>query len=150
MSAVPPLCAFIPPIPPSESCQWWHTHAQQSEGDLMKAVVTRPHWPGQPRLGVETRDDDQATARLNLAHCVEDEIWRMELTEGEATRLLDVDRLKVSRLLNPRLEERSPHLIRFLAPLGFDVDIVVGSAAARVGPTRPGPLRVLSREGALQ
>jgi hypothetical protein len=74
----------------------------------------------------------------------------MELTEGEAARLLDVDRLKVLRLLNPRLEEPSPHLMRFLAPLGFDVDIVVDSAAASVGPTRPGTLRVLSREGALQ
>ncbi len=117
----------------------------------MKTAVTRPRRPGEPQPGAATHDDDQAAARLNLAQRVADEIRRMGLTQAEAARLLDVDQPKVSRLLNQRLEEFSPsRLMRFLVLLGRDVDIVVGPAAAGVGPTRPGTLRVVSREGALQ
>ena len=117
----------------------------------MTTIATRHRRPGKRQPGAETHDDDQNAARMNLAHRVADEIRRMGLTQAEAARLLDLDQPKVSRLLNRRLEEFSPsRLMRFLVLLGRDIDIVVGPAAAVVGPKRTGTLRVVSREGALQ
>lgn len=67
-----------------------------------------------------------ALAKAELAHKIATTIERLELTQVEAARLLEVDQPKISALKRGRLAGFSlDRLVRFLVLLGNDVEIVV-------------------------
>ena len=75
-------------------------------------------------LGFTDPEDELATAQL-AAH-IRQVIKRKRLTQTAAAQIMGIDQPKVSALLNGRLGEfSSDRLMRFLAALGQDVEIVV-------------------------
>jgi predicted XRE-type DNA-binding protein len=90
-------------------------------------------------LGVSEPDEELAKAQL--ASHVRDTIKRRRLTQTEAARRMGLDQPKVSALMNGRLIGfSSGRLMRCLAALGQDVEIVV-KAGARGRPR--GQIRVI-------
>lgn len=68
----------------------------------------------------------EALAKAELAHKINESIARRRLTQAQAARLLGVDQPKVSSLKRGRLAGFSlERLVRFLILLGSDVQIVV-------------------------
>lgn len=91
-------------------------------------------------LGFDQPEAELAKAKL-AAH-----IWKIvkdrKLTQAAAGKIMDLDQPKVSALLNGRLANfSSDRLMRFLAALGADVDIVVRHASKR---REKGHVRVLT------
>lgn len=75
-------------------------------------------------LGVAEAEEELAKAQL--ASHIRDTIKRRRLTQIRAAQLMGLDQPKVSALMNGRLTGFSSHrLMRFLAALGQDVEIVV-------------------------
>jgi predicted XRE-type DNA-binding protein len=90
-------------------------------------------------LGFDQPDDELAKAKLAV------HIWKIikdrKLTQVAAGKLMGLDQPKVSALLNGRLANfSSDRLMRFLAALGADVDIVVRTPKRR----EKGRVRVLT------
>ncbi|OJU08521.1 MAG: XRE family transcriptional regulator [Alphaproteobacteria bacterium 64-11] len=78
-------------------------------------------------LGFEQPEEELAKAKLAV------HIWKIisdrKMTQAVAGRVMGLDQPKVSALLNGRLANfSSDRLMRFLAALGKDVDIVVHDA----------------------
>ena len=91
-------------------------------------------------LGFEQPEEELAKAKLAV------HIWKIihdrKLTQTAAGKIMGLDQPKVSALLNGRLANfSSDRLMRFLAALGMDVDIVVRDAPKR---RRKGRVRVLT------
>ncbi len=112
----------------------------------MRVASSRPC-----RFGRHARADGpethQAAARQGLAERIVAEIQAKGMTQVEAAKVLETDQPKVSRLLNGRLTEFSTaRLMRFLALLGHDVEIVIHPAPGRPGPMATGHLMVVSRD----
>lgn len=81
-------------------------------------------------LGVAEPEDELAKAQL--ASHIRDTIKRRRLTQIQAARLMGLDQPKVSALMNGRLSGfSSGRLMRFLAALGQDVQIVVKARSRR-------------------
>jgi predicted XRE-type DNA-binding protein len=77
-------------------------------------------------LGVAEPEEELAKAQLS-SH-IRDTIKRRRLTQIQAAHLIGLDQPKVSALMNGRLAGfSSDRLMRFLAALGQDVEIVVKS-----------------------
>lgn len=75
-------------------------------------------------LGLDQPEEELAKAKLAV------HIWNIirdrKLTQTEAAKLMGLDQPKVSALMNGRLSNFSgDRLMRFIAALGKDVDIVV-------------------------
>lgn len=75
-------------------------------------------------LGLDQPEEELAKAKLAV------HIWNViqdrKLTQTEAAKLMGLDQPKVSALMNGRLANFSgDRLMRFIAALGKDVDIVV-------------------------
>lgn len=91
-------------------------------------------------LGFDQPEEELAKAKL-AAH-----IWKIvndrKLTQTTAGKIMGLDQPKVSALLNGRLANfSSDRLMRFIAALGKDVDIVVRDAPKS---RRRGKVRVLA------
>jgi predicted XRE-type DNA-binding protein len=79
-------------------------------------------------LGVAEPEEELAKAKL--ASHIRAVITRRELTQAQAASLIGLDQPKVSALMNGRLAGfSSDRLLRCLAALGLDVDIVVRNGA---------------------
>ena len=77
-------------------------------------------------LGVAEPEEELAKAQL--ASHIREAIKRRRLTQIQAAHLMELDQPKVSALMNGRLAGfSSDRLMRFLAALGQDVEIVVKS-----------------------
>ena len=75
-------------------------------------------------LGVAQPDEELAKAKL--ASHIRAAIARRKLTQAQAATLIGLDQPKVSALMNGRLAGfSSDRLLRCMAALGLDVDIVV-------------------------
>jgi predicted XRE-type DNA-binding protein len=75
-------------------------------------------------LGVAQPEEERAKARL--ASHIRAAIARRQLTRAQAASLIGLDQPKVSALMNGRLTGfSSDRLLRCMAALGLDVDIVV-------------------------
>lgn len=90
-------------------------------------------------LGFDQPDDELAKAKLAV------HIWKIvrdrKLTQVAAGKIMGLDQPKVSALLNGRLANfSSERLMRFLAALGANVDIVVHAPKRR----EKGRVRVLT------
>jgi predicted XRE-type DNA-binding protein len=71
-------------------------------------------------------DSDEVLARARLAEAIDDTIEQRRLTQSEAAALMGVDQPTVSKVVNGRLDGFSQErLIRFLASLGADVEIII-------------------------
>lgn len=113
----------------------------------MRVASSRPCRSGR-QAGAEKPETHQAAARQNLAERIVAEVQAKGMTQMEAAKVLEIDQPKVSRLLNGRLTEFSTaRLMRFLALLGHDVEIVVHPAPGRSGSMRTGQLMVVSPDG---
>jgi predicted XRE-type DNA-binding protein len=85
-------------------------------------------------------DPDEELAKAQLASLIQDIIKRRRLTQVAAADLMGIDQPKVSALLNGRLTNfSSSRLMRLLASLGQDVEIIV---RARSGRAARGRIRV--------
>lgn len=81
-------------------------------------------------LGVA--EPEEELAKVQLASHVRHAIKRRRLTQIQAARLMGLDQPKVSALMNGRLAGfSSGRLMRFLAALGQDVEIVVKTGVRR-------------------
>jgi predicted XRE-type DNA-binding protein len=79
-------------------------------------------------LGYE--NPDEAILKAQLVYKIGSIIEDRSLTQMEAARILGVDQPKVSALMNGRMSNFSvEQLLRFLAALGEDVEIVVRAKA---------------------
>jgi predicted XRE-type DNA-binding protein len=91
-------------------------------------------------------ESDQARAKAALAGRVVETIRVRGLTQPAAAACLNIDQPKVSRLVHGQWREFStPRLLRFLALLGQDVEIVVRPAPGQ-GPFQLGRLRVVEEQ----
>ncbi len=81
-------------------------------------------------LGVAEPEEELAKAQL--ASHIRQTIKRRRLTQIQAAHLMGLDQPKVSALMNGRLAGySSDRLMRFLAALGQDVEIVVKAGSRR-------------------
>lgn len=81
-------------------------------------------------LGVAEPEEELTKAQL--ASHIRHTIKRRRLTQLQAARLMGLDQPKVSALMNGRLAGFSSHrLMRLLAALGQDVEIVVKAGSRR-------------------
>ncbi len=81
-------------------------------------------------LGVPEPEEELTKAQL--ASHIRHTIKRRRLTQLQAAHLMGLDQPKVSALMNGRLAGFSSHrLMRFLAALGQDVEIVVKAGSRR-------------------
>ena len=79
-------------------------------------------------LGYE--NPEEAILKGQLVYMIGKIIEDRGLTQVEAARILDVDQPKVSALINGRMSNFSvERLLRFLAALGEDIEIVVRAKA---------------------
>src|ERR1700687_837738 len=79
-------------------------------------------------LGYE--NPEEAILKGQLVYMIGKIIEDRGLTQVEAARILDVDQPKVSALINGRMRNFSvERLLRFLAALGEDIEIVVRAKA---------------------
>ncbi len=86
-------------------------------------------------------EPEEELAKAQLARHIRHTIKRKRLTQIQAAHLMGLDQPKVSALMNGRLAGfSSDRLIRFLAALGQDVEIVVkaGSRGRGRGHIRVG------------
>ncbi|MGE3556350.1 MAG: helix-turn-helix domain-containing protein [Candidatus Obscuribacterales bacterium] len=89
-------------------------------------------------------DADVLQAKAKLVHQIALAIKKRKLTQRQAAKILEIDQPKISALLHGRLSGFSmDRLIRFLAKLEKDIDIVVKSRP--VGPHRAGLIAVHAR-----
>ena len=86
-------------------------------------------------------EPEEELAKAQLASHIRETIKRRRLTQIHAARLMGLDQPKVSALMNGRLAGFSgERLMRFLAALGQDVEIVV---KARSRSRERGTIRVI-------
>ena len=77
-------------------------------------------------------DADVLQAKAKLVHQIALIIKKRKLTQRQAAKVLGIDQPKISALLHGRLSGFSmDRLLRFLAKLEKDIDIVVKSRPAR-------------------
>ncbi len=103
--------------------------------ERLKTPLRRPgSGPGRQR-----NDLDQQQVKAALGHRIAETIRSNGLVQATAAAALGIDQPKVSRLMSMRLAEFSTgRLLRFLALLGSDVEIVVR-------PPAPAPNRATGR-----
>lgn len=81
---------------------------------------------------LEVSEPEEELAKAQLASHLREAIARRRLTQAQAARLMGLDQPKVSALINGRLAGfSSDRLMRFLAALGQDVEIVVKARSRR-------------------
>lgn len=86
-------------------------------------------------------EPEEELAKAQLASHIRDTVKRRRLTQIQAAHLMGLDQPKVSALMNGRLAGfSSERLMRFLAALGQDVEIVV---KARSRTRERGTIRVV-------
>lgn len=109
---------------------------------------TRPSTSHSDRQSARSICDlDHAHVKATLGIRIIETLSQNGLTQSAAAQLLGVDQPKVSRLMRGQLEDFStPRLLRFLALLGQDIEIIVST------PTLPantgiGQLRVVANNG---
>jgi predicted XRE-type DNA-binding protein len=86
-------------------------------------------------------EPEEELAKAQLASHIRDTIKRRRLTQVQAAHLMGLDQPKVSALMNGQLAGfSSERLMRFLAALGRDVEIVV---KARSRSRARGTIRVV-------
>ena len=77
-------------------------------------------------------DADILQAKAKLVHQIALAIKKRKLTQRQAAKILEIDQPKISALLHGRLSGFSmDRLLRFLAKLDKDIDIVIKSRPAR-------------------
>ncbi len=91
-----------------------------------KAVMTVTGSSGNVFADIGVEEPEEELAKAQLASHIRDTIKRRRLTQIRAAQLMGLDQPKVSALMNGRLAGfSSDRLMRFLAALGQDVEIVV-------------------------
>lgn len=94
-----------------------------------------------------TYDLDQVHVKATLGARITEMLRTNGLTQAAAAELLGVDQPKVSRLIHGQLADFStPRLLRFLALLGQDIEIVVRTPRAQAH-AGVGQLRVVANDG---
>lgn len=124
-------------------------HAEDSIEAIRKRGMTmqprvKSHTFRRGSLGERDRYDlDQQQVKASLARQIAEALCVNGRTQLAAAETLGIDQPKVSRLLNGQLSEFSTErLLRFLALLGSDVEIVV-RAPSVPGQRQIGRLRVV-------
>jgi predicted XRE-type DNA-binding protein len=75
---------------------------------------------------LDVAEPDEELTKAQLASHIRETIKRRRLTQSRAADLMGLDQPKVSALMNGRLTGfSSDRLMRFLAALGQDVEIVI-------------------------
>ena len=91
-----------------------------------KAVIPVTGSSGNVFADMGVAEPEEELAKAQLASHIRDTIKRRRLTQIQAAHLMRLDQPKVSALMNGRLAGfSSERLMRFLASLGQDVEIVV-------------------------
>ena len=91
-----------------------------------KAVIPVAGSSGNVFADLGVAEPEEELAKAQLASHIRDTIKRRRLTQIRAAQLMGLDQPKVSALMNGRLAGfSSDRLMRFLAALGQDVEIVV-------------------------
>ncbi len=81
---------------------------------------------------LDVAEPEEELAKAQLASHIRHTIKQQRLTQIQAARLMGLDQPKVSALMNARLAGfSSGRLMRFLAALGQDVEIVVKAGSRR-------------------
>ena len=95
-------------------------------GATEKAVIPVTRSSGNVFADLGVAEPEEELAKAQLAGHIRDTIKRRRLTQMRAAQLMGLDQPKVSALMNGRLAGfSSDRLMRFLAALGRDVEIVV-------------------------
>ena len=106
-----------------------------------KAVIPVTGSSGNVFADMGVDEPEEELAKAQLASHIRDTIKRRRLTQIQAAHLMELDQPKVSALMNGRLAGfSSERLMRFLAALGQDVEIVV---KARSRSRERGTIRVV-------
>ena len=106
-----------------------------------KAVIPVTGSSGNVFADMAVAEPEEELAKAQLASHIRDTIKRRRLTQIQAAHLMGLDQPKVSALMNGRLAGfSSERLMRFLAALGQDVEIVV---KARSRSRERGTIRVI-------
>jgi len=102
------------------------------------------------RRALAVGDLGQADVKAALGARFTETLRANGLTQIAAAELLGVDQPKISRLIRGHLVDFSaPRLLRFLALLGQDIEIVI-SAPTVQAPAGVGQLRVVAKNGTEQ
>jgi predicted XRE-type DNA-binding protein len=107
-----------------------------------KALIAVSGSSGNVFADLGVAEPEEELAKAQLARHIRETIKRRRLTQIQAAHLMGLDQPKVSALMNGRLAGFScGRLMRFLAALGQDVEIVV-----KAGPRRRerGRIRVVA------
>jgi len=106
-----------------------------------KAVIPVTGSSGNVFADMGVAEPEEELAKAQLASHIRDTVKRRRLTQIQAAHLMGLDQPKVSALMNGRLAGfSSERLMRFLAALGQDVEIVV---KARSRTRERGTIRVV-------
>ena len=106
-----------------------------------KAVIPVTGSSGNVFADMGVAEPEEELAKAQLASHIRDTVKRRRLTQIQAAHLMGLDQPKVSALMNGRLAGfSSERLMRFLAALGQDVEIVV---KARSHSRERGTIRVV-------
>ena len=106
-----------------------------------KAVIPVTGSSGNVFADMGVAEPEEELAKAQLASHIRDTVKRRRLTQIQAAHLMGLDQPKVSALMNGRLAGfSSERLMRFLAALGQDVEIVV---KARSRSRERGTIRVI-------
>jgi predicted XRE-type DNA-binding protein len=106
-----------------------------------KAVIPVTGSSGNVFADMGVAEPEEELAKAQLASHIRDTVKRRRLNQIQAAHLMGLDQPKVSALMNGRLAGfSSERLMRFLAALGQDVEIVV---KARSRSRERGTIRVV-------
>ena len=97
-----------------------------------KALIPVTKTSGNVFADLGVAEPEEELAKAQLASHIRQTIKRRRLTQIQAAHLMGLDQPKVSTLMNGRLAGfSSDRLMRFLAALGQDVEIVVKAGSCR-------------------